>query len=368
LPSFSIPADFQSSTIEQIGRRNEKWDIPIKDVYGSLNPSIFGSGRTSSVLRQINFDALKKYVDACNKNGVSFNYTLNFNCISNMEFTEKGKKEITKFLQKLRSIGVERFTAVLPSMMMLIKQAVPDAKVSVSVISNVDSFSRLKAFLAYQNVERIMLPEFMNRKIGRLEKLASQGKELGVEFGTIVNGTCMIDCPFRDFHYSFNSHATAGKKFQPADFYVSRCSLFKMQNLAEVLKSGWIRPEDLKHYVDAGVSVFKVAGREMYKPDFQRVVDIYNQGSYDGNLWELFRCFSTAPSTEPLVYSKMFSLDNKEAGFFTERFFKSKNFCTTKDCETCNYCNANAQLVHVNDFDNWKHALENELAQFTKTK
>ena len=133
--SFSIPADFQASTIEQIGKRNSQWNIPVNEVYGSLNPSIFGSGRTSSVLRQIKFDILKQYVEACNQNGVKFNYALNFNCAANMEFTDKGKKEIIKFLQKLDSIGVERYTAVLPPMMELLRVAVPNAKVSVSVIS-----------------------------------------------------------------------------------------------------------------------------------------------------------------------------------------------------------------------------------------
>jgi collagenase-like PrtC family protease len=367
LISFSIPADFKESTVEQIGKRNEKWDMPIKDVYGSLNPSIFGSGRTSSVLHPIKFDTLKKYVDACNKNEVSFNYALNFNCSSNMEFTGKGKKEIIKFLQKLGSIGVNRFTAVLPSMMLVLKEALPDAKVSVSVISNVDSFSRLKAFLSAKNVDRIMLPESMNRKIGRLEKLTKQGKDLGVEFGTIVNGLCLIDCPFREFHYSFNSHAVSGNNYTPADYYVSRCTLFKLEHPNEVLKMGWIRPEDIKRYVDAGISVFKIAGREMPNPDFLRVVDIYNQGSYDGNLWELFRCFSVPPSSEPLNYAKMFDLQNKELGQFTEKFFESKNFCSTKDCETCNYCNANSQLVHVNDFDKWKQALEKELTLFASS-
>ena len=365
MPSFSIPADFQTSTIEQISKRNEKWDIPIKDVYGSLNPSIFGSGRNSSVLHQIKFDSLKKHVDACTKNDVLFNYALNFNCASNMEFTDKGKKEITKFLQKLGSIGVDRFTAVLPSMMLLLKEVLPDAKVSVSVISNVDSFSRLKAFFSSKNIDRIMLPESMNRKIEKLEKLTRQGKELGVEFGTIVNGLCLIDCPFREFHYSFNSHAVGGKDYKPADYYVSRCTLFKLDHPAEVLKMGWIRPEDIKHYVDSGISVFKIAGREMPKPDFLRVVDIYNQGSFDGNLWELFRCFSVPPSSEPLNYSKMFDVQNKELGQFTQRFFEAKSFCSTKDCETCNYCNANSHMVHVNDFDSWKQALEKELSLFT---
>ncbi len=366
MPSFSIPADFQLSTMEQIGKRNEKWDMPIKDVYGCLNPSIFGSGRTSSAIHQTSFNDLKKYVDSCNKNQVQFNYALNFNCASNMEFTDEGKKEITKFLRKLYDIGVRRFTAVLPSIMLLIQNVLPDAKVTVSVISNVDSLTRLKVFLSLDNVDRIMLPENMNRKVGRLEKLTKQGNDSGIKFGTIVNGLCLIDCPYREFHYSFNSHAVGKKsKYTPGDYYATRCTLFKLQNPSEILKMGWIRPEDLKYYIAMGIDVFKLAGREMLKPDFLRVVDIYNQESYDGNLWELFRCFSSVPASEPRNYPKLFNMPNKDIGVFTQRFFESKYFCSTKDCETCNYCTSNAHLISVNDFDMWNQSLQKELATFT---
>jgi collagenase-like PrtC family protease len=363
MPSFSIPADFQASTIHQISKRNEQWEIPIKDVYGSLNPSIFGSGRTSSVLKPIKFELLKKYVEVCNQNGVQFSYALNFNCNSNMEFTDKGKKEIIKFLRKLESVGVKKYTTVLPAMVELLNYAVPDAKVSVSVISNVDSYSRLREFLVTKNVSRIMIPEYLNRKIDRLEKLISYGPEFGVDFGTIVNGLCLIDCPFRDFHYSFNSHAIGKQDFQPTDYYATRCTLLKLNNPEEVLKMGWIRPEDLRRYVDAGVSVFKIAGREMTKPDFLRVVDIYNQGSFEGNLWELFRCFSVPPdSNETLNYSKMFNLQNKPLDAFTRRFFEAKSFCSTKDCETCSYCKNNRNLIQVNDYEAWNKRLHNDHA------
>ena len=135
----------------------------------------------------------------------------------------------------------------------------------------------------------------------------------------------------------------------------------KLDNPEEILKMGWIRPEDLKHYINSGISVFKFAGREMTKPDFLRVVDIYNQGTYDGNLWELFRCFSVPPdNADKFNYSKMFTIQNKELDQFTRRFFEAKSFCSTKDCETCNYCKANANLVQVNDFDAWNQMLEND--------
>ena len=364
MSSFSIPADFQASTMEEIGKRNEKWEMPIKDVYGSLNPSILGSGRRSSVLRPIKIDVLKKYIEVCNQHDVQFSYTLNFNCASNMEFTAKRKKEIIKFLQKLNSIGVKKFTTALPSIIELINYAAPDAKVSVSVVSNVDSIGRLKHYQSLKNVNRIMVPEYMNRKVAKLEKLIAYGKTQGYDFGTIVNGLCLIDCPHREFHYSFHSHAIGNTDYQPFDYYGLRCHSFKLDNPEEVLKMGWIRPEDLKHYVNLGVSVFKIAGREMAKPDFLRVVDIYNQGTYDGNLWEFFRCFSSPPnSSEKLDLAKMFDIQNKELGQFTKRFFESKSFCSTKDCETCNYCKENVKLVHVNDFDAWKQTCKVPICQ-----
>jgi hypothetical protein len=40
--------------------------------------------------------------------------------------------------------------------------------------------------------------------------------------------------------------------------------------------------------------------------------------------------------SSPLNYSKMFDIQNKELWQFIQRFFDTKSFCSTKDCETCN--------------------------------
>jgi Collagenase and related proteases len=362
MPIFTIPTDFKTSTVEQIAEKNKQWTMPIKEVYGSMNLSLFGSGRISSVLHEVDLNTVQKYVEVLDENDILFNYTLNFICASNLEFTDKGKKETAKLLRKLHSIGIRRFTVASPSMLQLLKEVLPDAKASVSVLSNVDSYARLAAFVSYGNVDRIILPEYMNRKIAQTEKLVKQGRMLGYEFGTIVNSACAIDCPYREFHHTFISHAVKGKNFKPRDYYGSKCALDRIEHPAEVLKSAWIRPEDLKHYADLGISVFKIAGREMRNADFLRVVDIYNQGSFDGNFWELSRCFSEAPKFEELDYAKLFTLQNKELGQFTSRFFASKSFCSTKDCETCNYCNSYSKLVQVNNYAKWKQTLESDIS------
>ncbi len=363
---FSIPANFQEATIEEIGKHNKNWDFPVKEVYGSLNPSIFGSGRSDSYIRSIDYNSLEKYVAACKKNEIDFNYTLNFTCDSNLEFRPHGKRKVIKFLRKLNSLGVGRFTTALPSILDLLNEYVPDAKVSISVVSDVDSLIRLNAFQA-SSVQRIMLPEFMNRKLARLERLIAQGRRVGVNFGTIVNSTCLIDCPFRNFHYIFSSHKSGGKLYHPVDYWATRCTLTKINDPVEILKMGWIRPEDIDYYAKMGIDVFKIAGREMKKANFIKTVDIYNQRSFDGNLWELLKCFSN-PTTSPseLAYSRMFDIPNKQLGPFTRRFFEAKAFCNGKDCEVCKYCETNKNLVHVNKPDQWKEQLEKERTSFIK--
>ncbi|PVX25866.1 MAG: hypothetical protein CW691_03200, partial [Candidatus Bathyarchaeum sp.] len=132
MPIFKVPTDFKISTVEQIAQKNKQWEIPIKEVYGSLNLSLFGSGRISSVLHQVDLGTLQKYIEALNKNDIQFNYALNFICAANLEFTDKGKKETAKLLRKLHSAGVRRFTIAAPSMFQLLKEVLPDVKVSVS--------------------------------------------------------------------------------------------------------------------------------------------------------------------------------------------------------------------------------------------
>jgi len=44
MPRFTIPADFKGSTIEALSRKNDDWEFPVKEVYGSLRPSPFGGG------------------------------------------------------------------------------------------------------------------------------------------------------------------------------------------------------------------------------------------------------------------------------------------------------------------------------------
>ena len=369
MPCFSVPADFQTSTIERLSQKNKQWEIPVKEVYGSLNPSIFGSGRKTSDIQSINFEKLRQYVQFCRENGIEFNYTLNFTCNSNMEFTRKGREEIIKFARKLNSIGVQRFTAVLPSVIEILNEFVPEAKITVSVLSNVDSPFRLKTFLSARNVDRIMVPEFLNRQTSLLKQLTSYKEKCGYEIGTIVNSTCLSDCPFRDFHYSSVSHCFGGKNYKDnllTDYYSARCHSIRFENPEEWLKSPWIRPENLKDYVGLGIDWFKISGREEKNADFVKVVDIYNKGSFEGNLLEFLMCFSDS------TFKQVFIMENKNLDKFARRFLEDNFYCKIKDCEVCHYCKSNSNLVSANTlnpwYNWWKELFQKECSAIIKHK
>ncbi|MCW4029314.1 MAG: hypothetical protein NWE92_06675 [Candidatus Bathyarchaeota archaeon] len=335
--SFSIPADFKVSTIDRLDQKNKDWPIPVREVYGSIKTSVFGSGRDMVSLPDISEKQFREYIKACQKSGIEFNYVFNFKCNSNDEFTTEGKNKIVNFASDMYSIGIRRFTVVLPSIIDILNTSLPKIKISVSVISNVDSLLRIRAFAAFRNVDRIMLPEYLNRRVGALRQLTSYSKKFNCSFGTIVNSLCLIDCPYRDFHYSFTSHAKAN--LEKRDFYDSICRAIRLCNVEELLKMPWIRPEDISRYIGYGIEWFKISGREKEDSDLLKMVDIYNKENYSGNLLELLVCFSSHDSR------RRFQIDNKNLKPFINNFFDKEDFCLPKNCDSCRYCPTHANLV-----------------------
>jgi len=56
----------------------------------------------------------------------------------------------------------------------------------------------------------------------------------------------------------------------------------------ELLKSPWIRPEDIRHYEAIGYERFKITERFKRTPLLLENVRVYENRRYDGNLLDLF--------------------------------------------------------------------------------
>jgi hypothetical protein len=135
------------------------------------------------------------------------------------------------------------------------------------------------------------------------------------------------------------------------------CSTIKFSDPTEVIKSRWIRPEDLSHYEAIGINKFKIAGRRMSTEWIVRSVKAFSSRKYEGNLIDIIQGFSMSfgnlEQKDPNLKlsetigkeskSKLL-IDNTKLNGFID-FFKKQN-CIAM-CDECNYCDEWAKKAVV---------------------
>jgi collagenase-like PrtC family protease len=128
----------------------------------------------------------------------------------------------------------------------------------------------------------------------------------------------------------------------------------------ELLKSPWIRPEDIPHYEDLGYNHFKITERFKRTPLLLEHVRAYETRHYDGNLLDLFTLprkgaftpvhldyfikpehvnivkVSELAKVFDLEVRELIYLDNRKLDGFIEQF-KTKD-CNQTSCSDCQYC------------------------------
>lgn len=73
----------------------------------------------------------------------------------------------------------------------------------------------------------------------------------------------------------------------PIDFYLLTCITRFFTNPYEIIRSSFIRPEDLIHFENIDMDKFKPGERGINKDNLSRIVTAYTNRSYDGNLIDL---------------------------------------------------------------------------------
>lgn len=165
----------------------------------------------------------------------------------------------------------------------------------------------------------------------------------------------------RQNHANFQSHASQCNHVTDGfalDYYMLRCTERKLQHPEELLKSQWIRPEDMYIYEELGYHKFKLTERMKTTEKIAATAQSYSERKYEGNLLSLLNSrmaeadfempnFSKnikedfAPSDKMrqvyrLLFSFQASIDNKSMEGFLEGF-RSKR-CDRMDCDKCGYC------------------------------
>lgn len=355
-----VPTNWDKGLLEKLS------DMPVDTLYGQLARDITGGGRPSFLLPKVSKEDIKEYIQEVHSHGMKFNYLVNPQCLGNMEFTKEFHNKILKHLEWIVNIDADYVTVTIPMLLQIIKKQFPDLKVIVSVFAHVDTVRRAESW-EMLGADIISFPECVNRDFKLLKEIS---KSVKCDLQLITNLTCVYGCPFWIYHTNMVGHAS--RLDDPSqgfyiDYCLLNCSRLKVEDPTELIKSRWIRPEDLKMYEDLGIDNFKITERFSSTETLIRTVKAYSSRRYDGNLIDIlnlrskkgaqlpanveylirpeFANVKLLADMEEVLYSAEGSwyIDNRDLDGFLE-FFKHKN-CDSSSCDECGYCKEIAEKV-----------------------
>ena len=210
-----------------------------------------------------------------------------------------------------------------------IQSAFPDLKIKNTIIRNVckanDIVNLAKAGFHYINLDRDM----MRDKNGLLEikKAKEYCEKIGkpVEISLLANEGCWGGCSIMDEHYHFNS-TRQGKspQFFMDPISTNSCSKWDIEDPSSALKAANLPPwkEDWEEFLDLGIDVFKMHGRENMMR-LKESMDIVERWAREDEL--LF----------PEFDEYMDDLQVKDAPI---NLWREKIKTCKFDCWDCNYC------------------------------
>ncbi len=333
---FSLPYNDDNDTLREIFTLNGLGGNSVSEVYLSCPQEISGSGR---VTPKVALDKFTSVVDLIHSNKLRTNLILNSTCQGAGWYSDKSIALLLDFLETMYSEhAVEAVTIANPIFIKAVKQHLPKLEVCASVLSDVDCLQRAQ-IIRQAGADTITPDANINRDLELLKKIKDT---TGADIKIMVNEGCLYKCPFRKFHFNYVSHWSRELEhstMKSKDFF-NHCLSITYKDHAQILRSAWVRPEDLQYYREI-TDYFKIVGRARPRNVVLRMVKAYMSQHYEGNLIDII-CSSL--SAFGLTYGAY--LDNKKLGECG--FFQKVTSCDGK-CEDCGYCTQLArELIQMN--------------------
>lgn len=332
---FSVPADFETTTVDKYDSLNKRYeDSKVLETYGQITVrNSFESGRSADLLPRVDFGRLAGYVEYSGRKNIGFNYTLNAPHMGNREFTGEGAQKIYDFLGSLHKAGVASVTVTLPSLIELVKASGFGFEIKASTLCQITNPNKAMNFKKL-GVDRIVLEESINRDFETLKQIR---QAFGDKVEIIANAVCYKDCIYRTFHYNqMSADSVRVTNEASTQYYSHRCIQKRYEDMGNIMRLSWVRPEDIKYYSEVGIRYFKLQGRQaVIRGNPLLAVESYFKESYNGNLMDLLDMFS--PTSSFKVY-----VDNKKLDGFIKPFAEKEGFCR-RNCSVCGYCGKYAE-------------------------
>ncbi len=379
---YSIPTNWQDDLCCGLTSDNGL------ELYGQMGNDVIGGGRASAIVPQVSQKKAQRHIRLAYEKGFSFNYLLNGTCFGDAGFLQSQKQNILAMLNWLVSSGVGAVTISSPFLCRMIRKHAPGLKIYVSVQQNVNNLFQLMQW-EDMGVDKITLSVLdVNRNFSLLEKIR---KNVKCDLQLIANLKCLMGCHAYHCHSNLHSHGSQSGHVLKGfliDYYSVKCNYERLNHPVELIKSLWIRPEDVHFYEEAGVKWLKLVGREMKTDKIIRIFNAYKSGKYEGNLLDLLPTFRKNHFDFKKIksflryffrpqYVNILSLyrarnifkedgiylDNKKLGNFLEYFLQGK--CNLDCGYKCNYCQSIADQAITIDYK-YRNRIIKESRSFLK--
>ena len=348
-------------------RVGANWDIAFLDavkgtsvdaLFGKLPFDIVGGARPGFVLPQVDRHDVEHYIHACHERGLEFSYLLNAPCLGNLQYSKKGYGQLIELLEWIEHAGADAVTIGMPYLIDLVRERFPRLRIKVSTTARVNTVRKALQYEA-MGVEEIIIDEHINREF---KTLAQIRKAVHCNLELILNNICLWQCPYNYEHVNHDGHSS--REGEDDYCYLQYpgylCLYRKLTDPVELLKSPWIRPEDVAAYEELGYEHFKITERFKRTPLLLEHVQAYENRRYDGNLLDLFTLprknaftpvhleyfikpkhvnimkISELGKVFDLEVRELIHLDNNKLQGFLEHF-KTKD-CNQTSCAQCRYC------------------------------
>ncbi len=329
---FDIPMLFRQEYLDGLKALNPDHLAQIGSVYGSIQKGILGQARYSEKIPQLSHVELAGAVDQIQKLGIEFHYTLNSPWNGMLERDPDQRRNIITAIEDIVNTGIDAFILANPYLISLVKENWPEIKLIGSINLQTSTAYKFNKLIE-DGCHRIVLDRIVNRNIHFLKQLKDQGQR----YSLLVNSTCLNDCPLQQYHANENGALSSNNEFNVLDnsYCIDYClSAFTAQK-ENILKSTWIRPEDLALYEDIGVQYLKIQGRTLKPKQLLDLILAYlNRLTPNDSLFYIFPGFE---KHFPEINVKMKNSRLDKNGF-VESFFKTERNCAEL-CFTCDYCN-----------------------------
>ncbi|MDG5814780.1 U32 family peptidase [Chitinispirillales bacterium ANBcel5] len=371
---LSVAYSFQPNLLKKLAAYPS-----VKEVYAKLDTDLIGGGRSGYTLKKVNKKTLIKSIEEAKKLKLRFNYLLNAATLDGLEQTRQGQKKIHRFLDFLTECNVDTVTVSVPYLLETIKKFHPHFRTKVGVFAKVDTAASAKQWQE-MGADCICVSAIScNRDFDRLISIRDATT---CELQLIVNACCVPSCARELTHMHILTKSSRTNDSLGGfclDHCFLSCSSDRLKNPIHLIRSVWIRPEDITIYESLGYNSFKIVERSSPAELILSRVKAYNNRYFEGNLFELIAPvalikkqqgvnladrlktlrifmlprrvkFSTimafkryAESVIPHQFDKIHApiyINNRNLDGYLEQL-KQKG-CSSTDCKKCSFCETTA--------------------------